>query len=206
MEDTTQSDYVEILRLIQSWGFWRDNGEWDALLGAYTDNGQMAVSWGQLGAADFVAACRNGMNQTRYAVLHAFGASHVSIHHERALVQTRMTLMLRGSLHGSLVDVTCYGRTYDQFVKTLSGWKIQLRSNIYEKSRIDPVDTSTVLAIDQDKLQTYPEAYQHLAYFQVANGASVPLDLPRPDSPELARLTTAAKAWLDEPATHDQRP
>lgn len=196
MEHMTQCDYSDVSRLIQSWGFWRDNCEWDALLSAYTDDGRMATSWAELTAVDFVAACRNGMNQTRYTVQHAFGASLITSNGDRALAQTRLTLLLRGQLHEQEVDVTSYGRAYDRLVRTPSGWKIQLRNNIYEKSRIDPVMPGAVLPIDEDRLRMFPEAYRHLAYFQSANGAKVPLDLPRPGSPELEKLIEVGEAWL----------
>jgi hypothetical protein len=205
MDHLAQSDYVDISRFIQAWGFSRDNCEWDALLDAYAVDGQMSTSWGKLAAADFVAACRNGMNQNRYAVLHSFGGSAVSVNGDRALVRTRMTLMLRGELYGHEVDVTSHGITYDRMVRTPSGWKIFLRSNMYEKSRIDAVMPGTDLSIDQDKLLSYPEAYRHLAYFQVANGAKVPRDLPRPGSTELLFLIKAGEAWFGEHAVDETR-
>ncbi len=191
------ADHAEIIRLVQNWGFLRDDGFWNELLDCYTPDGRMATSWSDLSAADFVKACRQGMNQRKQGVLHAVGAGTVAQRGDRAIAQTRLTILLRGELHGVEVDVTCHGRSYDHVLLWRGQWKIHRRYNIYERSRIDPVVPGTAPALDPDLLAQYPASYRHLAYFQVSNGARVPTDLPAPDTPSLARLLARGEAWLE---------
>ncbi|WP_414439745.1 nuclear transport factor 2 family protein [Burkholderia sp. 22PA0106] len=189
---------ASIRALIEHWALDRDEGRWESLLDAYSENGQMVTSWATLPAPDFVAACRNGMNQGHYEVLHEFGASRVDIVGERALAATKMKIMLRGHLHGIEVDVTAWGVARDRLVLTPHGWKIALRRTVYHKSRIDPVQPDARMSLDAAGLDPYPPAYRHLAYFQVAHGAKVPTDLLTPESENLRVFTASDDLWLRE--------
>jgi hypothetical protein len=71
-----------------------------------------------------------------------------------------------------------------------------LRQPIYEKDRLDPVDSSAKLALDQDLLKRFPEGYRHLAYLQTRIGYKVKPDMPGIDGPELEALYARGKAWL----------
>ncbi len=186
----------DIRAVIQHWALDRDEGDWDALLGAFSDDGRMVTSWSALPAREFVSACRDGMMQRPYEVLHEFNASRVDINGARSLAATKMKLMARGSLHGIEVDVTAYGVARDRFVLTLKGWKIELRRIVYHKSRIDPVNPGASLLLDANTLEQYPRGYRHLAYFQVAHGAKVPFDLLTPESDQLPVLQAEDLGWL----------
>lgn len=77
---------------------------------------------------------------------------------------------------------------------------------MYEQSRIDPLDSRDVLNLDRALLERYPPAYRHLAYFQVSNGARVPIDLPTPGNASFHALTAEADAWLAEMPMMDSQP
>lgn len=185
-----------IREVIEHWALDRDEEQWASLLDAFSDDGQMVTSWSTLLARDFVAACSNGMNQRHYQVLHEFGASRVEVNGERALAATKMKIMLRGMLDGVEVDVTAYGVSRDRFALTARGWKIALRRTVYQKSRIDPVLPDATLTLDASTLNQYPKGYRHLAYFQVACGAKVPLDLLTLESERLPAVVEDDHAWL----------
>ena len=75
-------------------------------------------------------------------------------------------------------------------------WGLVLRQPIYEKDRLDPVDPSAKLTLDQDLLKRFPEGYRHLAYLQTRIGYKVKPDMPGIDGPELEALYARGKTWL----------
>ena len=84
-----------------------------------------------------------------------------------------MNILQRAPLHDVLVDVVCVGRFYDFFEKRDGRWAIVRRQPIYEKDRLDPVDPSARLTLDQALLASFPEGYRHLGYLQANNGFTV---------------------------------
>ena len=83
-----------------------------------------------------------------------------------------MTISQRAKVDDVLCDVVCTGRFYDFFEKR-GRWGLVLRQPIYEKDRLDPLDPSAKLALDQDLLARFPEGYRHLAYLQTRIGYTV---------------------------------
>ncbi len=187
-----------IRELIEHWALDRDEERWEALLDAFSEDGQMVTSWSALPAREFVEACKKGMHQRHYQVLHDFGASRVEVVSERALAATTMRIILRGELHGVEVDVTAHGVSRDRFVLTSRGWKIALRRTVYQKSRIDPVLPDVRLTLDTELLDRYPAGCRHLAYFQTAHGANVPVDLLTLESARLPTLIEEDRVWLGQ--------
>jgi hypothetical protein len=47
--------------------------------------------------------------------MHFLGGCRVTVAGDRAIEQTKMTIMQRGVVHGVLADVACTGRFYDFF-------------------------------------------------------------------------------------------
>ena len=190
-------DRSEIVQVIQNWGFWRDDGKWEQLRNAYTPDGLMRTTWSVGTAADFVNHCMEAARKPGgRRSMHSMGASMVEVNGDRAIAETRMVLLVRGIVHGVEVDVTNYGRTYDRFVRHDGQWRIKVRTPIYERDRMDPVDPATSMKLDPAALARYPYGYRHLAYLQAAEGARITPDLPTPNSEVLARLYAEGKAWL----------
>ena len=75
-------------------------------------------------------------------------------------------------------------------------WGLVLRQPIYEKDRLDPVDPSAKLVLDQNLLKSFPEGYRHLAYLQSKIGYKVKTDMPGIEGPELEKLYARGSGWL----------
>jgi hypothetical protein len=188
-------DRAAIVEAVQNWGLWRDTGRWDRLRSLYTADAIQHTTWFVGPAAEFIDRCvesarRGGRSQ------HFIGASSVDLNGERAIAETRLVLLVRGTLQGSEVDVTCYGRSYDRFVRLGGEWRIGRREMIYEKDRLDPVDPASTIKLDAKELARYPSGYRHLAYLQASGGARITPDLPVPGSDALARLYAEGEKWL----------
>jgi hypothetical protein len=95
-----------------------------------------------------------------------------------------------------LCDVVCTGRFFDFIERRKGRWGMVLRQPIYEKDRVDPVDPSARLAMDQARLDEFPKGYRHLAYMQTQIGYVVKRDMPQLTGPEVDRLYARGKAWL----------
>ena len=96
-----------------------------------------------------------------------------------------------------VVDVVCTGRFYDFFEKRDGRWEIVRRQPIYEKDRMDPVEPSAPLELDEALLGQFPEGYRHLAYLQTKLGFTIKLDLPQLKGDVIAQLYAHGRAWLD---------
>jgi len=190
-------DRAEILRVVQSWGLLRDEGRWDALRKLYAPDALQTTSWAMGTAAEFINRCIEGARKPgARRSMHSIGASVVEINGDRAIAETRRIILTRSKVHDVLVDVTNYGRSYDRFVRHEGAWKLAQRNGIYERDRMDPVDTTQVLKLDPAGLALYPEGYRHLAYLQALAGERISPNLPTPGSPELTRLYEQGQAWL----------
>jgi len=188
-------DRAAIVEAVQNWGLWRDTGRWDRLRSLYTADAIQHTTWFVGPAAEFIDRCielakRGARSQ------HFIGASSVDINGERAIAETRLVLLVRGTLQGSEVDVTCYGRSYDRFARSHGEWRISRRDMIYEKDRLDAVDPAAVVRLDAKELARYPAGYRHLAYLQASGGAHITADLPVPGSDALVLLYAEGDKWL----------
>ena len=94
------------------------------------------------------------------------------------------------------LDPYTYDRFYDFLEKREGRWGIVLRQPIYEKDRLDPVDPSATLRLDQKLLARFPEGYRHLAYLQARIGYDVKTDMPGVEGPEVEGLYRRGAAWL----------
>ena len=109
---------------------------------------------------------------------------------------------LNAPVDGVVCDVVCTGRFYDFFERRTDRWGLVLRQPIYEKDRIDPVDPSAKLTLDQDLLNRFPEGYRHLAYLQTKVGYKVKPDMPGIEGAELDALYARGARWLNGKPLH----
>ena len=193
----TEQDEAElrIRRVIELWVLARDAADWPAFASVWHDDGWMTATWFQGPAADFIAASQAGF-AAGVSILHFLGGFRCEVAGQRAIAQTKMTIMQRAEVHGVTVDVACTGRFYDFFEKRQGKWAIVLRQPIYEKDRLDPVTPGETIEFDQDLLAKYPEGYRYLAYLQVQAGYPVKLDMPGLRGPEVEALYARGAAWL----------
>ena len=189
------ASFFEIQRIVEDWVIFRDSGQFDRLLPLWHEDGRMMTTWAQVSAAEFVQLSKDGFARGA-RVNHFLGGCHVDIVGQRAVVQTKMTIVQRGLIDGVLCDATCNGRFYDFFERRDGDWRIVLRQPIYERDRLDPVDHAASLVLEQDVLDRYPEGYRHLAYLQAKLGMVVKTDMPGLRGPEIESLYAQGAAWL----------
>jgi len=189
------ADRALLRELVDNWAVWRDAGDWERFRTVWHDDGVMMATWFQGPADDFIRVTKEGWARG-VSILHFLGGSSVDLAGDRAIVQTKMTISQRGDVGGVLCDVVCTGRFYDFIERRAGRWGMVLRQPIYEKDRVDPVDPSARLALDQAKLAEFPKGYRHLAYIQTQIGYTVKRDMPQLTGPEVEALYARGKAWL----------
>jgi hypothetical protein len=190
------SDKLAIREQVENWVLYRDLGDWERFATLWHADGWMTATWFQGPARDFIQASRKLFDEGGN-ILHTLGGWTCDIVGNRAISQVKMTINQRARVDGTLVDVVCFGRFYDFFEKREQRWGIVRRQPIYEKDRLDPVDPSANLRLDQILLDRFPEGYRHLAYLQFKNGFNVKGDLPGLRGPAVEKLYAEGKAWLE---------
>jgi hypothetical protein len=189
------ADKVAIRELVENWAVWRDARLWDRFRTVWHADGRMMATWFQGGFEEFIKVNDEGWARG-VRILHFLGGTSIDVSGYRATAQTKMTISQRAPVEGVICDVVCTGRFHDFIEKRDGRWGIVLRQPIYEKDRLDPVDPSAKLVLDQDLLARFPEGYRHLAYLQSKIGYKVKPDMPGIEGPELEKLYARGAAWL----------
>ncbi len=195
--DKAFEDRLAIRDLIENWVVWRDAGEWDRFRTVWHDDGVMMATWFQGPASEFIKVSEEGFKRG-VRILHFLGAQSVDVAGDRAVSQTKMSIMQRAPVEGVLCDVTLHGRFYDFLEKRRGRWGLVLRQPIYEKDRIDPVDPAAAPPrLDTALLESFPEGYRHLAYLQSKIGYKVKPDMPGLVGMEVEALYRRGAGWLN---------
>lgn len=194
MNDDTRS----IERLIRAWALWRDTRQWDLLRTCYWPGARVRTTWLDGTAEDFIeASIRSATNPQAPLAQHALGGTTVRVSGDRALAETRMTILLRTEVDAVEVDITAWGRFVDRLVCAQGEWRLVQRDPIHEKDRLDPVDPQANLKLDPTRLAAQPRAYRHIAYVQSLGGARITPDLIEHNSPAQQALYDACNHWLN---------
>lgn len=194
MSDTLKNE-LEIRQMVERWAVWRDAGDWERFATVWHPEGVMMATWFQGPFADFIRVTKEGWAKG-VSILHFLGGSSIEVQGDRAIAQTKMTISQRGEVDGVLCDVVCTGRFYDFVLRHEGEWKLLHRQPIYEKDRIDPVDPSATVSLDQGALATMPEGYRHLALIQTRIGYTVKMDMPMLKGEAVQALYRRGAAWL----------
>ena len=191
-------DQFQIAQLAQNWGNWRDTGVWDKLRNCYTPDATMVTTWYNGPASGFVDASEQGRARQPKdrGALHVIGGTTSEVNADRAIAETRITLLLRSMVHGTLADIVVYGRFIDCLLKSGGQWRIQAREPVYDKDSLRAVDPAQSLTLDATELAKYPAGFRHLAYVQAADGLSITLSIPDPYSSQEQAIYTKGQAWL----------
>jgi SnoaL-like domain len=197
----TAADKAAIRELLENWVLWRDARLWDRFRTVWHTDGRMMATWFQGGFEDFIKVNDEGWARG-VRILHFLGGSSIGVTSNRTIAQTKMTISQRAPVDGVVCDVVCTGRFYDFFERRTDRWGLVLRQPIYEKDRIDPVDPSAKLTLDQDLLNRFPEGYRHLAYLQTKVGYKVKPDMPGIEGAELDALYARGARWLNGKPLH----
>ncbi len=194
MTDIT-SDKLAIREVIDNWVVYRDSGDWERFATAWHPDAWMTATWFDGPADRFIEVSREGFKKG-VNILHSLGGWTCDIAGDRAISQVKVTVYQRAAVEGVLVDVVCMGRHYDFFEKRNGKWAIVRRQSIFEKDRMDPVDSMAVLKLDKNLLAEFPEGYRHLGYLQTKLGFTVNRKIPGIRGPEVENLYTEGRAWL----------
>lgn len=197
---TTVDDKLRIRELVENWALFRDAGDWDGFRSVWHADGWMTATWFQGPAADFIEVSRNGF-EAGVNILHFLGGFTCEVRGDRAISQTKMTIQQRDTVHGVAVDVACIGRFYDFHECRDGAWGLVRRQPIYEKDRLDPLDPSAELRLDEEILAGFPAGYRHLAYLQQHIGFRIRQGLPGLRGPEVELLYREGRDWLAGSAT-----
>jgi hypothetical protein len=189
------ADKLAIRETVENWVLWRDAGDWERFATVWHPEGWMTATWFQGPAERFIEVSREGFNRG-VNILNSLGGFTCDLAGARAISQVKMTINQRAPVDGVLADVVCTGRFYDFFEKRDGRWAIVRRQPIYEKDRLDPVDPSATLVLDEERLARFPEGYRHLGYLQSKNGFTVKANLPGLRGPALERVYAEGRAWL----------
>jgi hypothetical protein len=198
----SSEDRLLIRELVENWVLWRDAGDWERFATVWHDDGFMMATWFQGPARDFIRVSREGFERG-VSILHFLGGHTADIAGDRAIAQTKMTISQRAELDGVTVDVVCTGRFYDFLERRDGRWGIVLRQPIYEKDRLDPIDPSAKLKLDDELLSQFPDGYRHLGYVQTAAGFDVKRDMPGLVGPEVELLYRRGADWLAGEPLHE---
>jgi hypothetical protein len=182
--------------VVENWVVWRDSGQWDKFRTVWHSDGVMMATWFQGSCEEFIRVTIEGWNKG-VSILHFLGGTSVELNKHRAISQTKMTITQRGLVDGAMCDVVCTGRFYDFMEKRNGIWGVVLRQPIYEKDRINPLDPSISLQLDQELLNSFPEGYRHLAYIQTKLGFQVKEDMPQLKGSAVESLYQKGKDWLN---------
>jgi len=189
-------DRLAIREAIDNWAVWRDAGDWERFARLWHPEGVMMATWFQGSGPEFIRVTREGWARG-VSILHFLGGTSIDLAGARAIAQTKMTISQRGDVDGHRCDVVCTGRFYDFYEKMDGEWLLCLRQPIYEKDRLDPVETGVKLNLDAEILGRFPEGYRHLAYIQTKIGYDVKRDMPGLTGPAVEALYARGRAWLD---------
>jgi len=190
-----RQDKADIREVLENWIIFRDSALWDKFKTVWHDDGYMMATWFQGTAAEFIKVSQAGFERG-VSIMHFLGGTNIELAGNRAITMTKMTISQRAPVHDVVVDVLCSGRFYDFFEKRDGRWAIVLRRLFYEKDRMDPVDPSQTVKLEQDLLNSFPIGYRHLAYLQTKAGFTLKKDMPGLRGPEADALYAHGKNWL----------
>lgn len=191
----SNAEVQKIKRLVDDWALWRDTGQFDKLRACYAPDATVVTTWFDGPASDFVDASERSSGSSTL-VHHFMGPSTIELDASRALAETRLMILLRTEMEAVPVDVTCYGRFCDRYVRIDDDWRLLSRMPVYEKDTVTPVDPLCPPRIDHARLMTYPAGFRHLAYIQAAGGAAITMRIPAHNSVAQRELYQADRHWL----------
>lgn len=193
--DEAARDRLAIRDLLENWVIWRDSGDWERFATVWHDDARMNATWFRSTAAEFIVGCKRAFDAGMVAI-HSLGATSIDLLGSRAVAQSRMQIIQRGTLEGIEVDVTCSGRFVDALEKRQGRWGMVLRQPVYELDRMTPVHGAQPLVLDRELLDSFPVGYRHLAYLQAKSGLPVYNDLPGTRGEAISALHAGLSHWL----------
>ncbi|MAF50436.1 MAG: nuclear transport factor 2 family protein [Rhodospirillales bacterium] len=195
------ADEHEISKLLSSWAYGRDNGEWDLLADCYHGDATMNISWISGSASDFVEQSKKMLAgaATDEHGKHNLGDAFIRVAGDRAVSECHVELLRRMRNDTFEFDMITWGRFIDLFERREDRvWRIFERTMVYEKDRMDPVNPDQVPAgyYDAMNLEKFPAACRFLCYRLELRGWSPEPNIITVNSEAEKQLLENARKWL----------
>ncbi|GAD92703.1 pathogenesis associated protein Pep2 [Paecilomyces variotii No. 5] len=197
----------KLRELAEGWPCYRDACEWENFESIFHPGAFVYTTWsGRVPYTDFMAASKAGMDKGAFIMHRCHGVtSDITPDALRAVTKMKATITQRFTVDSCEVDVEADCRFCFFFEKVDGRWGARFVRHWYEKDKVIPINPAKVPTIDAAKLETYPQGYKSLAYFQeLTMGVTVSKDMPghkrhggtlSGDKHDL--LYQQAKDWLD---------
>lgn len=187
---------AEIAELVNNWGFYRDQERWEELSSVFHPGGTISISWYDGPHEGFVEASKMIAAGGAALLKHQFGVPSIRVAGTRAVSEVNVVIMVRAAAPFGTVDTTSYARFIDMLEQRDGAWKISKRVAVYEKDRIDPVDTSALPPSLFEGLDRFPAELRFLAASMKRGGIELSKTVVLDKSPEAKALYAEADAWL----------
>jgi hypothetical protein len=193
------ADKLAIAELIQAWGVYRDQGQWQELRGTFTPDGHISISWFRGPFEQFVERCEASFAAGDTWSRHHLHQPSIKLNGDRAVAETSVIIRVRQKFKDVPVDLTSWSRFLDRVERHSGGWLIAERAAIYERDRLDPVEPSEAyeLLFAAGGAARFPEQYRYMA-FRLAHtqGRRLAPVVYRDRGEETAELYARFSAWL----------
>jgi hypothetical protein len=190
---------TEIFDLVRVERFYRDQRDWDGLVGSYVKNAPVRTTWFDGTIEDFAAASRRKMaGQGASAAKHWIFPTTLQINGARALVESPAAIFDRLTFDNVEFDSFQYCRFYSRVVHSATGWRLASFEGIYQRDHLRSVNPAEPLPVDWDVIKTLRPSYKFLAYTQLRRGYQVNPELLGDDRPDLLEAFYAReRQWLE---------
>jgi hypothetical protein len=190
-----RSDIFDLVRIER---FYRDQRDWDGLIGCYVAGAPVRTTWFAGSIEDFVEASRAKMSGPgASAAKHWIFPTALRIEGERALVESPAAIFDRLTFDNVEFDSFQYCRFVSRLVRTTAGWRLASFEGIYQRDHLRSVNPAEPLPVDWERLKTLRPSYKFLAYTQLRRGYKVDSELLGDDRPDLlAAFYAREQRWL----------
>ena len=196
-ENADKSEIKDILSIVN---YARDAGLWEEWRACYHPDATLTTSWFSGTRDEFVEAAKK-MKIARHpgeSQKHTVTNPWVRLSGARAVAEHDLILYQRRLVDGVELDFTTWSRVLAQLEKRDGAWRIWMRTNIYEKDRMDPykpdeVPASFYASID---LAGYPAAIRYHCWRNAKIGHPPAKDIVLQHSTEEAAVRKEAEEWL----------
>ena len=189
---------TEIFDLVRLERLYRDQRDWDGLIGSYVPGSHVRTTWFDGTIEEFADASRRKMTGAGASVAkHWIFPAMLKVNGDRALVESPAAIFDRLTFDGVEFDTFQYCRFFSRVRLTAGAWKLASFEGIYQRDTMRSVNPAEPIPVDWDLLKTLRPSYKFLAYTQIRRGYKVNPELIGDDRPNLlAAFYAQENAWL----------
>ena len=208
-QSTLIEDELQIASLLVRWGHARDSDDWETLARCFHDDATIHISWISGSAKDFVTGSRRmaAARAPGFHNKHLITGPWIRVNQDRAISRCHANLYMRTTVDGHELDIQSWIRFFDRLERRDGVWRIVMRTAVYEKDRLDPVDPRGVpenFFADMD-LSAFPPAAKFICYILKRTGLSPSTNIICVYSDAERALSRDSERWLEEVSISTQR-